>query len=76
MTAAGLQTSVWHSLAAQDGLRYFFTVEATNGAGLKQAISSDGIIVDTSPPVISGIYHGVETAGKHTVQVMSQSVGE
>lgn len=76
MTAADLQTSVWHPLASRDGLQYFFTVEATNGAGLKQSVSSDGIIVDTSPPVISDIYHGVEKADKNAAHVMSQSVGD
>ena len=76
MTAVGLQTSVWHPLASQDGLQYFFTVEATNGAGLKNALSSDGIIVDTSPPVIRGIYHGVEKSDKSAARVMSQSIGD
>lgn len=76
MTNAGLQTRAWLSIASQDGSQYFFTVEATNGAGLKQIFSSDGVTIDTSPPVISKVYHGLKTEGKERAQVTSQSVGD
>ena len=76
MTSADLQTSVRHIIASEEGLQYFFTVEATNGAGLKQTILSDGITVDTSPPVIVGVYHGVESERDNVLQVMFQSVGD
>lgn len=60
MTSAGSNTTVYHRIAPQEGLQYFFTVEITNGAGLKDTIYSDGITVDTSPPVIEGVYHDLE----------------
>ncbi|KAL9987450.1 hypothetical protein ACROYT_G001763 [Oculina patagonica] len=61
MSSADLHTSVNHLSALHEGLRYFFTVTATNGAGLTEAIYSDGITVDTSPPVIKGVHHGVQS---------------
>lgn len=76
MTSADLQTSVVHSIVPQEGLQYFVTVEATNGAGLKQTTSSDGITVDTSPPAVAGVYHGVEREDKGVTQLMSQGVGD
>ena len=76
MTSVDLQTSVQHPLASQEGLQYFFTVEATNGAGLTQTISSDGITVDTSPPVIAGVHHGVNRGDEGVPQVMLQGVGD
>ena len=76
MTYAELNTSIEHQTILQEGLQYFFTIEVTNGAGLKQTISSDGIVVDTSPPVIAGIYHGVERGENDVAQAMYQSDGE
>lgn len=60
MTSAGLRTSFYHSIIPQEGLRYFITVEATNGAGFKTATYSDGIIVDSSPAVLKGVYFEAE----------------
>ena len=60
MTSAGLETTVHQSVDPQQGLQYFFTVEATNGAGLREAIYSNGVTVDTSPPVIGRVHHDVE----------------
>ena len=76
MTSANLITSVQHSIVPQEGLQYFFTVEATNGAGLKQTSFSDGVVVDTSPPVIAGVYHGVKKEENDVDQVMSQNDSE
>ncbi|KAL9987468.1 hypothetical protein ACROYT_G001781 [Oculina patagonica] len=68
MTSAGLNTTVHHSIAPQEGLQYFFTVEATNGAGLKEVIHSNGITVDTSPPVIGRVHHDVDRNEEHMPQ--------
>ena len=76
MTSAQLHTNVQHPIILQEGLQYFFTVEAINGAGLKQTTSSDGIIVDTSPPVIAGIYRGVEREENDVAQGMTQNDGK
>ena len=75
MTSADLHTSVYHSVTPQEGVRYFITVEATNGAGLKEAIYSDGIIVDSSPPVVKGVHHGVEREVKDKSQLIIQKDG-
>ena len=40
-------------------MRYYTTVEACNGAGLCVTVTSDGIIVDTSPPVAGVVYDGI-----------------
>ncbi len=75
MTSADLHTSANHLVDLQEGLQYFFTVEATNGAGLKQTIYSDGISVDTSPPVIEGVYYDDEKEENDMPQLTIQSAG-
>lgn len=73
MTSAGANTTVHHSVEPQEGLQYFFTVEATNGAGLKEAFYSNGITVDTSPPVIGRVYHGVHKKEDGVLQLMREN---
>ena len=73
MTTADLHTSVYHMITFQEGLRYFFMVEAMNGAGLKEAIYSDGITVDTSPPVIGGVHYHVESGENNVFELMLQN---
>ena len=75
MTSADLRSSVYHLINPQEGLQYFFTVEATNGAGLKKAMYSDGISVDTSPPVTEGVYYDVELEQNDVPQLMIQNDG-
>ncbi|KAL9987460.1 hypothetical protein ACROYT_G001773 [Oculina patagonica] len=75
MTSAGPNTTVHHSFAPSEGLQYFFTVEATNGAGLKEEVYSEGFTVDTSPPVIEGVHHGVEGKDDDILQLMTQNSG-
>lgn len=41
------------------GVTYYTTVEACNGAGLCVTVTSDGVIADTSPPVVGVIYDGI-----------------
>ena len=72
MTSAGPNTTVEHSIIPQEGLQYFFTVEATNGAGLKQAFYSNGITIDTSPPVLKDVYHDIERKTNNVLQVITQ----
>ena len=50
-------------------------MEATNGAGLKTAIYSDGITVDASPPVIGRIHYGVQREQHDVLQLMKQNDG-
>lgn len=61
MTNADLQTSVHLPVNLQEGQRYFFTVEATNAAGLKETAYSDGVTVDVTPPLIGDVSHEVQT---------------
>lgn len=72
MTSAGPNTTVHHSITPQEGLQYFFTVEATNGAGLKQAVYSNGITVDTSPPIIENVHYDAERKTNDVFQLMTQ----
>ena len=55
MTDAELQTSAHLSIILQEGQRYFFTVEAVNGAGLKETAYSDGVTVDLTLPRIGEV---------------------
>ena len=75
MTSSELRTYVQHTIIPRDG-QYFFTVEATNGAGLQTTASSDGIIIDKSPPVIAGVYHGNEWEEGNAIQVITQTNGK
>ena len=43
----------------EHGVTYYTTVEACNGAGLCVTVTSDGIIVDTSPPVAGVLFDGI-----------------
>ncbi len=40
------------------GVKYYNTLEACNGAGLCTVVSSDGIIMDRSPPVAGVVIVG------------------
>lgn len=56
MTFAGLQTSAHHFMALDHGQRYFFTVEASNAAGLKERAYSDGVTLDVTPAALGDVY--------------------
>ena len=45
----------------EHGVTYYTTVEACNGAGLCVTVTSDGIIVDTSPPVAGVLFDGISS---------------
>ena len=55
MTSSNLLTSVHPSIILEDGQRYSFTVEAINGAGLKETVYSDGVTLDASPPNVGKV---------------------
>ncbi len=60
-TGAGLATSAVKSgLALAEGQKYYFAVEAVNGAGgISEAIVSDGVVIDTTQPeAVAGLYDG------------------
>lgn len=59
-TDAGLNTSVTRAgLSLTSGVAYYINVKALNGAGAWSAVgSSDGIIVDTSPPLAPVVVDG------------------
>ena len=43
------------------GVRYYLTVIATNGAGVTSSITSDGVIVDDTPPSAGTVIDGVDS---------------
>lgn len=43
------------------GVRYYLTVTATNGAGVTSSITSDGVIVDDTPPSAGTVIDGVDS---------------
>ena len=71
MTNADIQTSIHLQVLLQEGQRYFFTVEATNGAGLKEAAYSDGVTVDVTPPLIGDVAYNVQTKASPALQQSS-----
>jgi hypothetical protein len=44
------------------GVRYYSNVVITTLSGLQTTVSSDGIIVDSSPPVPGMVYDGIGNA--------------
>ena len=73
MANADLQTSIHIQILLQEGQRYFVTVEATNGAGLKETAYSDGVTVDVTPPRIGDVSHNVQTKTNSAPQQSSGS---
>lgn len=71
MTNADIQTSIHLQVLLQQGQRYFFTVEATNGAGLKEAAYSDGVTVDVTPPLIGDVAYDFQTKASPAPQQSS-----
>ncbi|KAI0239584.1 hypothetical protein LSAT2_009684 [Lamellibrachia satsuma] len=56
----GIATSIHvNHVTLERGVTYYTTVEACNGAGLCVAVTSDGIIADTSPPVAGDLFDGI-----------------
>ena len=53
-TSVGTATSATNAtLTLSNGTKYYVTVRATNGAGLTNTATSDGVTVDTTPPVVT-----------------------
>ena len=73
MTNADVQTSIHLQILLEEGQRYFFTVEATNGAGLKQTAYSDGVTVDVTPPLVGDVSYKVQTKASSARQQSSGS---
>lgn len=71
MRNVDIQTSIHLQVFLQEGQRYFFTVEATNGAGLKEAAYSDGVTVDVTPPLIGDVAYDVQTKASPAPQQSS-----
>ena len=46
-------------LTMKSGVRYYSIVVVTTLSGLQTTVSSDGIIVDSSPPVPGIVYDGI-----------------
>ena len=48
----------FETLNLTNGLRYFSSVKCINNVGLQNTLSSDGIIIDSTPPVLKYVYIG------------------
>lgn len=75
MTNAGLDTSISHRTGLEEGQRYFFTVEATNAAGLKESAYSDGITVDTTPPLLKDVLYNPQTGAAKRSHLLPSQTG-
>ena len=61
MTSANRQTSVHLSIILKEAQWYFFTIEALNGAGLKETAYSNGLALDITPPNIEELLLDIQT---------------
>eukprot|EP00117_Sycon_ciliatum_P013766 scpid2836/ scgid1491/ len=50
------------------GVKYYATVRATNGANLKSWFISDGVTVDTTPPLNTALSINSTTSGNNTIR--------
>jgi hypothetical protein len=58
-TAVGLSTNATNSaLALANGATYYITVRGANGVGLTSTASSNGVTIDTTPPVVGAVNDG------------------
>ncbi|XP_046571088.1 LOW QUALITY PROTEIN: uncharacterized protein LOC124279320 [Haliotis rubra] len=58
---AGASTDVvFHHIMFAEGVRYYVTVTACNMAGLCSSATSDGVILDQSPPVPGSVMDGTQ----------------
>ncbi|XP_038071216.1 uncharacterized protein LOC119740085 [Patiria miniata] len=65
----GLETSVTaENLNLVPGLTYYVTVTACNAADLCTSVTSDGVTVDDSPPVVGRVYDGGPGGGDISFQ--------
>ncbi|CAC5378366.1 unnamed protein product [Mytilus coruscus] len=64
LTNVGLHTSKAWALSFSQGVTYYSTVEACNGAGLCSTATSNGILIDNSAPVPGLVFVG--EPGKYT----------
>ncbi|XP_078682399.1 uncharacterized protein LOC144916875 [Branchiostoma floridae x Branchiostoma belcheri] len=55
-----LQEASAEHLSLVSGKRYYITVTACNMADLCTSVSSDGVVIDNSPPVAGIVYDGVD----------------
>ena len=53
-TSVGLDVRAETGVELEHGYTYFVTVTAINSAGLSASSSSNGVTIDTSPPVVQG----------------------
>ncbi|KAK2161993.1 hypothetical protein NP493_1549g00025 [Ridgeia piscesae] len=59
-SSVGLDTDIHlDHVTLERGVTYYTTVEACNGAGLCVSLTSDGVIADTSPPVLGDMLDGL-----------------
>ena len=74
MDVLHLKTSAnrFYNLTLEQGRKYYITVRAENSRGEHVSSSSDGVVVDRSPPVGKSI-HVVPATGKETLYVTSSS---
>jgi hypothetical protein len=47
----------WTGQSFEPGTRYYITVRAVNSIGLQTEVSSDGFVLDDSPPVVGVVYN-------------------
>ena len=47
----------WTGQSFETGTRYYTTVRAVNSIGLQTEVSSDGFVLDDSPPVVGVVYN-------------------
>ncbi|KAK7493739.1 hypothetical protein BaRGS_00015068, partial [Batillaria attramentaria] len=65
-TRVGLNTNVnFSTTGMEQGIRYYVTVRAVNGAGLMTTAVSDGVTVDVTPPVAGVVFNTHGHTNRH-----------
>ena len=55
-TMDGVSYVQFPNITILEKVRYHVTIKITNGAGLKKTITSDGILIDITPPLVAPLY--------------------
>lgn len=52
LTGSSLTSYTWTGLSLKEGARYSYRVGAINHAGFLAAFETNGVVIDTSPPMV------------------------
>lgn len=69
-----VNTYTFTNLSLTNGVKYYFIVQAFNRDNLSTMVSSNGVTIDTTPPVKGSVFNGLQTGKDLTFQVSSSTI--